>query len=53
MTRAEILREQARVLLDLAASFHAKDIRELLLHLAEQCEQLAQKVEKDFANNGS
>jgi hypothetical protein len=52
MTRAEILREQARVLRGLATSSHAKDIKELLLHLAEQCEQLAEQVEKDFANNG-
>ena len=53
MTKAEILREQARILRDLATSFHAKDIKELLLHLAEQCEQLAVRVEKDFASNGS
>ncbi len=53
MTKAEILREQAKILRDLATSFHAKDIKELLLHLAEQCEQLAVRVEKDFASNGS
>jgi hypothetical protein len=53
MTRAEILREQAKVLRGLAASSHAEHIRELLLHLAEQCEQLAEQVEKDFASNGS
>lgn len=47
------MREQARVLRDLAASFHTKDIRELLIHLADQCEKLAEQVEKDFANNGS
>jgi len=53
MTKAEILREQARILRDLATSFHAKDIKELLLHLAEQCEQLAVRAETDFASNGS
>ena len=52
MTRVEILREQARILRDLATSFHAQDVRELLIHLAEQCEQLADKVERDLANNG-
>jgi hypothetical protein len=52
MTKAEILREQARILRDLATSFHAKDIKELLLHLAEQCDQLAVRVETDFASNG-
>ena len=50
MTQSQTLREQARILRDLAARSQATDIKELLLHLAEQCEQLAQRDEKDFAN---
>jgi len=53
MTQSEILREQARILRDLADRPHAKDIKELLLHLVEQCEQLAQRGEKDFASKGA
>jgi hypothetical protein len=53
MTQSEILREQARILRDLADRSHAKDIKELLLHLAEQCEQLAQQGGKDFASKGA
>jgi hypothetical protein len=50
MTQSEILREQARIVRDLAASSQAKDIKELLLHLAKQCEDLAERGEKDFAS---
>lgn len=50
MTQSEILREQARILRDLAERSQAKDIKELLLHLAEQCEDLARRGEKDLAS---
>jgi hypothetical protein len=50
MTQPEILREQAHILRNLAARQHAKHFKELLLHLAEQCEQLAQRGETDFAS---
>jgi hypothetical protein len=46
MTEAEILHEQARVLRDLATRFDAADIKELLWHLAEQCETLAKRLER-------
>jgi hypothetical protein len=52
MTIAKSLREQARVLRDLATSPHAQHLKDLLIHLAGQCEQLAEKAENDFANNG-
>jgi len=48
MTDSEILREQARLLRDLASTFDATDIRELLLHMAEQCERLAERVERQL-----
>jgi len=50
MTQSEILREQAQILRDLADRSHTEHIKELLLHLAEQCEELAQRGEKDFAS---
>jgi hypothetical protein len=46
MTEAEILHDQARVLRDLASRFDADDIKELLLHLAQQCEALAKRLER-------
>jgi hypothetical protein len=46
MTEAETLREQARVLRDLAARFDATDITDLLQHLARQCETLAERLER-------
>lgn len=48
MTEAEILREQARTLRDLAGRFEAADIKELLEHLADQCEALAERVERQL-----
>ena len=47
MTESEILREQARALRDLATRTAAADIKELLLRMAEQCERLALKVERE------
>lgn len=41
MKRVETLREQARVLRTLAASFDVPQIKEDLLELAERCDQLA------------
>jgi predicted nucleotidyltransferase len=46
MTEAETLHEQARVLRELATRFQADDIKELLRHLAEQCEALAKRLER-------
>ena len=46
MTEAEILREQARALRDLAIRPQAAAIKELLLHMAEQCERLTQRFER-------
>jgi len=46
MTEPELLREQARTLRDLAADPDAADIKDLLLHMAEQCERLAERVER-------
>jgi hypothetical protein len=48
MTEAEILREQARTLRDLASRFEAADIKELLEHLAKQSEALAERVERQL-----
>lgn len=45
MSTAETLREQARILRDLADRHDAQDIKELLLHLAKQCERLAERLE--------
>ncbi|HXA71563.1 MAG TPA: hypothetical protein VNW24_13995 [Stellaceae bacterium] len=47
MTESEILREQARTLRDLAIRPQATPIKELLLHMAEQCERLAQRFERE------
>jgi hypothetical protein len=47
MTESEMLREQARTLRDLATRTAAADLKELLLHMAEQCERLALKVERE------
>jgi len=46
MTDAEILHRQAQVLRDLATRLDASDIKELLQHLAEQCERLAKRLER-------
>jgi len=46
MTESEILREQARSLRALAARDDTANIRELLRHLAEQCERLADSLER-------
>ena len=45
-TEAEILHEQAEVLRGLAARARAGDIKDLLRHLAEQCEALAKRLER-------
>ena len=47
MTEPEILREQARRLRALAARDDTAGIRELLCHLAEQCERLADSLERE------
>jgi hypothetical protein len=46
MTEAELLRQQAQVLRDLATRSDASDIKELLRHLAKQCEGLAKRLER-------
>lgn len=46
MTRVGQLREQARVLRVLAASFDIASIRDELLVLSERCETLAASIEK-------
>ena len=46
MTRVGQLREQARVLHVLAASFDIPSIRDELLALPERCETLAASIEK-------
>lgn len=52
MGTAETLREQARILRDLADRHDAQDMKALLLHLAKQCERLAGQLERGSANNG-
>ena len=52
MTIAEALREQARGLRTLAANPHAQHLKDLLIHLAEECDRLAERAENDFADNG-
>jgi hypothetical protein len=46
MTKSEILRAQAQMLRDLATDSESADIKELLLHLAEQCDSLAERLEE-------
>jgi hypothetical protein len=46
MTRVGQLREQARVLRVLAASFDIASIRDELLALSERCETLAASIDK-------
>jgi hypothetical protein len=47
MTESDMLREQARVLRDLALRTHTAEIKELLRHLAEECERLALRLERE------
>jgi hypothetical protein len=51
MTRVGQLREQARVLRVLAASFDIPSIREELQALSERCETLAASIEKTVKQN--
>ena len=47
MTESAILREQARILRELATRAATAEIKEWLLHMAEQCERLAQRFEPE------
>jgi hypothetical protein len=51
MTRVGQLREQARVLRVLAASFDIPSIREELQALSERCDTLATSIEKTVKQN--
>jgi hypothetical protein len=53
MTRSKILREQAEILHSLAASFDMPDIRDRLLDLARQCEELARSLEQSPPKTGA
>jgi hypothetical protein len=47
MTESDMLREQARALRDLAVRTETAEIKELLRHLAEECERLALRLERE------
>ncbi len=50
MKRADYLREQASLLRGIAKTFDIRSIRDRILALAEECEQLARLVEKTVTN---
>jgi len=53
MERIKTLRDQAVILRTLAASFDIEDIRERLLNLARQCDDLADSLERDLPKGGA
>ena len=50
MRELNMLREQSRILRDLAASTNSYGIKDKLLALAEQCDELADGREKALTN---
>jgi hypothetical protein len=53
MERIKTLRDQAVILRTLAASFDIENIRDRLLNLAQQCDDLADSLERDLPRSGA